>query len=240
MIVARGLVKAFGSRMVLDRLDFEVPAGSITAFVGPNGSGKTTLNKALLGLVRLDAGRVTINGQPVNGDVATRRQLGYMPQRACFPEQLAGHEVLALLRSIRAAEADYDGRVCNALGLHSFLDKPVRVLSGGQRQRLSAACALVFRPAALLLDEPTAGLDPLSAAVFKNLVREARDRGAAVLVTSHILSEVAELADRVIVLLDGRARFEGSLATLAARDAAGSLEGAVLDLLASSATAPAA
>ena len=136
-----------------------------------------------------------------------------MPQGAPFPENLTGREVLALVQSLRPGDA-IDDDLAHRFQLDAALDKPVRLLSGGTRQKLNAALAFWFRPALLVLDEPTAGLDPLASGVFKEKVQHAADGGATVLLTSHVMGEVEELADDVLFLLDGQVRFQGTMEDL--------------------------
>ena len=235
MIVASGVAKRFGASRVLHDVTCTVPAGSVTAVIGPNGAGKTTFNKCVLGLVRPDVGTLTVAGRPVGPDASYRTPLGYMPQLPRFPENLTGGDVLALMHTLRGPSALRDEAPLDELDVAPLLARPVRTMSGGQRQRLNAALAFLFTPAVLILDEPTAGLDPLSAATLKRHVRRVRDRGAAVLITSHILSELLEVADRVVVMLDGTVRHEGPLAALAADP--GGAEAAMLRLLAGTAGA---
>jgi Cu-processing system ATP-binding protein len=208
-----GVRKRFDRLTVLDGVDATLSAGRVTAIVGPNASGKSTLIKCILGLVRPDAGTITVLGAVVGADPAYRRRIGYMPQGAPFPENLTGREVLALIQSLRPGDATDDDLV-HRFQLGEALDKPVRFLSGGTRQKLNAAVAFWFRPALLILDEPTAGLDPLSNGVFKEKVQEAADAGATVLLTSHLMSEVEELADDIVFLLDGVVRFQGTMEEL--------------------------
>lgn len=215
LVEVRGLCKRFGALEVLRDVDLRFRRGRVTAVVGPNASGKTTLVKSLLGLVRPDAGEVVFDGAAVApGDVAHRARVGYMPQRAAFPENLTGREVLAMLADLRAAEGAPDDALVEALGLAGELDKPVRTLSGGTRQKLSAAVAFRFRPDLVVLDEPTAGLDPVASGVLQDAVRDARARGVTLVLTSHIVSELEALADDVVFLFGGRPAFVGSLAEL--------------------------
>jgi Cu-processing system ATP-binding protein len=208
-----GVRKRFGGLTVLDGVDATLGAGRVTAIVGPNASGKSTLIKCILGLVHPDAGTITVLGAVAGEDPTYRRQIGYMPQGAPFPENLTGREVLALIQSLRLGDATDDDLV-HRFQLGAALDKPVRFLSGGTRQKLNAAVAFWFRPALLILDEPTAGLDPLSNGVFKEKVQEAADAGATVLLTSHLMGEVEELADDILFLLDGAVRFQGTMEDL--------------------------
>jgi Cu-processing system ATP-binding protein len=231
VVEARGVTKRFGKLEVLRGVDLEVPAGRITGLVGPNASGKSTFIKTVLGLVRPDSGHLTVLGQPVNGDERYRNGLGYMPQDARFPENLTGREVLEMVRDLRDPAQTQDVELLGLFGLDTELGKPVRALSGGTRQKLSAAIAFLFCPTLLVLDEPTAGLDPIASGLFKDKLRAARARGASVLLASHTLSELEELADDVVFLLDGRIRFHGPMADLMRVTGFARLEKAIATLM---------
>lgn len=229
----RRLSKHFGPRAVLDAVDLVVRPGRVTAIVGPNAAGKTTLIKAILGLVRPDrhAGRIEVDGMHVNGDPRYRERIGYMPQAAQFPGELTGRELLGFLRALRGRTTDLDDELLREFALGDALTKPVRTLSGGTRQKLNAIAAFLFRPALVILDEPTVGLDPVAAGVLKDKVRRSTAEGMTVVLTSHILSEVEELADDVVVLVEGTIRFAGPLGALRERTGQTTLERAVARLL---------
>lgn len=231
MIEIRGIEKSFGRLQVLRDVHLKLQPGKVTAIAGPNASGKTTLIKILLGLVRADAGSVSINGTSLNGDCSYRRQVGYMPQYAQFPENLTGGDVLAMVRDLRGGVGQADEELVAALELEDQLEKPLRTLSGGTRQKVSAVLAFLFKPSLLVLDEPTAGLDPVSSGRLKDKIRRERDRGRLVLLTTHILSEIEELADHLVFLLEGRIYFDGSLAELRERTGESQLERAVARLM---------
>lgn len=230
-ISARGVSKRFGRLDVLRQVNLDIPAGRITGLVGPNAAGKSTFIKSVLGLVRPDAGELEVLGQLVNGDERYRSRIGYMPQAAHFPENLSGAEVLAMLRDLRGAGAASDTALLDGFDLGSQLDKPIRTLSGGTRQKLSAALAFLFRPDLLILDEPTAGLDPIASGIFKEQLATVRERGASILLASHTLSELEALADDIVFLLDGRIRFHGPVAQLMERTGFANLERAVAALM---------
>jgi Cu-processing system ATP-binding protein len=230
MIVATGLRKRFGAVEVLRGVDLRIARGRITAIVGPNGAGKTTFIKALLGLTRPDSGTLTFDGAPIAGDDAYRAHIGYMPQIARFPENLTGRELLALLRDLRS-DPPVDERLLEQFALDDALDKPLRVLSGGTRQKINAAAAFLFAPSCYVLDEPTAGLDPIAAGVLKRRIHAERVAGRTVILTSHIMSEIDELADDVVFLLDGRVAFTGELAALKRSAGHDHLERAIAELM---------
>ncbi len=231
MITIRNLTKRFGKLPVLKGLDLEIPAGSVTSIVGPNGAGKTTLVKCLLGLTRPNTGEIDVLGHRLNGDWSYRKHIGYMPQQAHFPENLTGSEIIRMIADIRGASVDEREPLIGDLGLESELDKPFQTLSGGTRQKISAVVAFLFRPQLLILDEPTAGLDPVASSVLKDRILEERAAGRTVILTSHIMTEVEELSDRIVFLLDGRVRFEGEVAALKEETGQPQLERAVARLL---------
>ena len=226
-----GVSKRFGKLAVLDGLDLSIRPGRVTAVVGPNAAGKTTLIKILLGLTHPDAGQVLLDGAPVAGDGAYRARIGYMPQIARFPENLSGRDLLSLLTKLRGAGTATDESLIGELGLDAQLDKPLRTLSGGTRQKVNAVMALLFAPEVLILDEPTAGLDPIASSILKDRVLLERSRGRTVIIASHIMSELEELADDVAFLLDGRIRFSGPLEELRRRTRQSSLERAIAQLM---------
>lgn len=227
----RGVVKRFGRRLVLDHLDATFPAGRITGLVGPNGAGKTTLLKLLLGLVRADAGSLEILGHPLDGTPGYRARIGYMAQSPRFAEHLTGRELVALVRDLRGATGPVDETLLDWFAGTPALDQRVAVLSGGTRQKLNAALAFLFRPQVLILDEPTAGLDPVASRRLKDQILAARDRGVTVILSSHLAGELEELADHLVFVLDGRTRFEGSPRELARATGHTTLEGGLATLM---------
>ena len=222
MITVNGLEKRYGAQQVLRGVDVAVRRGSVTAVVGPNGAGKTTLIKSILGLVHPDAGVIRVDGALVGEDCSYRARIGYMPQIARYPHNLSARELLAMLSDLRRATpaADptpRDETLIDQLLLRDQLDKPLRTLSGGTRQKVNAVAAFLFRPDLLILDEPTAGLDPAASALLKDRILAERAAGRTVIVTSHFMSELEELATDVVFLLDGMVRYTGPLDELLLR-----------------------
>jgi Cu-processing system ATP-binding protein len=228
---ARGIGKRFGPLQVLRDVDACFRPGRITAILGPNGAGKTTLLKMILGLVRPDEGTVTLGERTVNGEADYRRDVGYMPQLPRFPENLTGWELTAMLDDLRDFAGPGDETLLDAFDLRAEMEKPFRTLSGGNRQKLNASLALRYGARVLVLDEPTAGLDPVAARVLKERVRTERERGCTVLLTSHELGQLQAMADDVVFLLDGEVRFEGEVAELLAATGHADLEGAIASLI---------
>lgn len=230
-VTAAGVSKRFGKVQVLRGVDLALKASRITAIVGPNGAGKSTLIKIILGLIRADAGAIALDGIPVGRDPRYRARIGFMPQSARFPENLTGLEVVAMLRDLRGNAVPEDDELFGTFGLASEMGKPVRTLSGGTRQKLNAAVAFMFRPALLILDEPTAGLDPVATGILKAKILRAREGGTSVILSTHVLSELEELVDDVVLLLEGRVEFEGSLRHLRESTGEARLERAVAVLM---------
>ncbi len=230
MIDLRGIRKHYGRVAALAGVDLELRPGEVVGLVGPNGAGKTTLLKVLLGLVRPDAGELRVDGVPTRPGPAFRATLGYMPQVAAFPGNLTGAEVLRLLAALRRNPVPVDGLV-DRLRLAGELGRPVALLSEGTRQKLSAVVAFAFAPALLVLDEPTAGLDPLAATVLKDAILAERARGRMLLISSHVMAEFEELCDRVVFLADGCVRFSGRPGELSASTGQLTLERAIAALM---------
>jgi len=235
MIELRGLVKRYGKLPVLQGIDLRVRRGRVTAIVGPNGAGKTTLIKSVLGLARPDGGSILFDGVALNGDPSYRARIGYMPQIARFPDNLCGAELLALLKELRCGggcdPSTVDEELIDRFRLAPQLDRPLRTLSGGTRQKVNAVMAFLFRPDLLILDEPTAGLDPVASSVLKDRIHAERRAGRTVVLTSHIMSELEELADDVAFLLDGSLRFAGPLADLKRSTRQANLERAIAQMM---------
>lgn len=231
MITIQGLRKAFGDRTVLDDLNLEIPPGQATGIVGPNGAGKTTMIKHILGLVKPDQGTITVNGTRLNGTSAYRNQIGYMPQMARYPENMRVRELLDFIKEIRDTETTSEERLIDIFELQEELEKPLRVLSGGNRQKVGATLALMFNPQIIILDEPTAGLDPRSSVRFKKLILEEKEKGKTILLTTHIMSEIEELADYLVFLVEGKVRYHGPMSELMANKKEERLEGAVAKMM---------
>lgn len=224
--------KHYGARAVLNGVSLELTAGKITGLVGPNGCGKTTLIKCLLGLVIPDGGDIQLDGVSTLSGWEYRRHIGYMPQNPDFPSNLSIRELLNLLEDIRGEKAPLRDELIRLFGVASDLNRPFGVLSGGTKQKVATIAAFMFQPRVLILDEPTVGLDPISAIEFKNLTRKMANQGSAILLVSHIMSEMEQLADQLVFMLDGNVSFHGSAAELRARGGnSQNLEGAIVDLL---------
>lgn len=231
IVKLEGIRKSFGHLEVLKSIDLAFGRGLVTAVVGHNGSGKTTLIKSILGLVRPDAGSVWFDGRMVSGESDYRDRIGYMAQSVRFPDNLSASDLFAMLEDLRGRVPPDKERLIAAFSLGSELRKPLRLLSGGTRQKVSAVMAFMFRAELLILDEPTAGLDPVSSSVLKDRIEEERKRGRTFILTSHIMSEIEELADVVVFLQDGKIRYEGDVASIRLSTGEVNLERAIAQLM---------
>lgn len=223
MITVSQLSKRFRQHQVLNNLTLNFPTGTVTAIIGPNGSGKTTLMKCILGLVTPNNGTIDVD----------RLGLGYMAQIARYPENLTAREVIEMIAALHPDRKPVETQqLIERFELPQHLDKPMRALSGGTRQKVGAVIAMMFGPTSLLLDEPTAGLDPIASERLKERIAEFRNSGTTVLITSHILSEIQELADRVVYLHEGNVLYDGDVATLLASTGASNLSKAIAEMMA--------
>lgn len=216
MIRYEGFTKRFGTLTAVEALELEVREGETLALIGPNGSGKSTTLKSALGLVTPTSGRVLVGGVDAGAaGRSARARLGYLPQRLSFPEGCTAREAMVFYAKLRGADPRTVEPLLDRVGLAGAADRVAERFSGGMKQRLGIAVALLAAPAALVLDEPTAALDPSGSLDVRDLVAEIRAEGTTVLLSSHDLAEVAALADRVAVFVEGRLAALGSPSELA-------------------------
>lgn len=212
MIEVKNLTKKFGKLVALDDVTLSLQNGQSISLIGPNGSGKTTFIKSLLGLVVANKGTIYFNGTNISGDCNYRNQIGYMPQIGRFPENIRIDQLFEMVRDIRKSHGlKEDHELIETYGLDKMKDKTMRTLSGGTRQKVSACLAFLFNPPVIILDEPTAGLDPLSAEQLKDKIREEKNKGKLILITSHILSDLDDITSEVIYMQDGNLLFHKSI-----------------------------
>ncbi len=213
---ARGLVKRYGTTTALDGVDLEVPPAGVVALLGPNGAGKTTTVEICAGLMRPDAGEVSVLGHDPASE-AVRARIGTMPQGGgAYPGVRAG-EMLRVVAACAARPLDPEW-LLDVLGLSGRTRIPYKRLSGGEQQRLALACAVVGRPELVFLDEPTAGMDPQARHLVWRLVAALRRDGVSVLLTTHLMEEAEALADDVVIIDHGGVVAQGSPAQLTAGD----------------------
>jgi len=231
MININKLSKSYGKLTVLNEIDLHIRPGVVTAILGPNGAGKTTLIKSILGLVKPDKGTIKVGDTMINGDADYRKQIGYMPQLARYPENLSVCEIVEMIRDIRQFNGKEDNELIHDFVLEKEWSKSFKTLSGGNRQKVSAVLAFLFNPSILFLDEPTAGLDPISSSKLKDKILMAKNQGRTIILTSHVLSEVHELSDHVVYLLDGKVRFEETIPVLLQSTGQATLERAIATII---------
>jgi ABC-2 type transport system ATP-binding protein len=218
-IVVADLTKTYGTLRAVDGLNFTVEPGTITGFLGPNGAGKTTTLRMLLGLITPDAGTATISGHPYRALPAPNDQVGALLEASGFHPARSGRNHLRIYGTVNGYPPERADQVLELVGLADVGRRPVRGYSLGMRQRLALATALLGDPRVLILDEPANGLDPEGIAWLRRLLRSLADEGRTVLVSSHVLSEVQQLVDHVVILHRGRLVRQGALSELADRQA---------------------
>ena len=208
MIRIEHINKKFRKLVALDDINAQFDKGQVISLIGPNGSGKTTLIKSILGMVKADSGKIFFNDELINGDPSYRSQIGYMPQIGRYPDNMKVGQLFKMLKNIRNVSEDkVDEELIDKFGLKQIFDKSMRTLSGGTRQKVSAALAFLFNPGVLILDEPTAGLDPLSSEILKEKILKEKSKNKLILITSHILSDLDELTTHIMYLQEGKLEF---------------------------------
>lgn len=206
--------KSFGKLAVLKDVSLTFEAGKSYALIGPNGSGKTTLIKSVLGMVLPSTGVISVNGKDIKGDDQYRKWIGYMPQIGRYPDNLTIGQLIDMMKNVRDEVTDVDEELIDAFKLYKLYGKPMRTLSGGTRQKVSAALAFLFKAPILILDEPTAGLDPISSELLKEKILNEKRKGKLVIITSHILSDLDELATDLVYLFEGQVQYSNLVEVL--------------------------
>jgi len=217
MIIATNVSKSFGKLKVLDNISATCNRSQCIALIGPNGSGKTTFIKCLLGMVVPDSGFITFNDKNIIHDWQYRANIGYMPQIGRYPDNMTIAQVLDMMKDIRKSkDQQLDEDLINEFNLNMLMNKRMSTLSGGTRQKVSASLAFLFNPDVLILDEPTAGLDPLAAEILKEKITAEKKKGKLILITSHILSDLEDMITEIIYMQEGGLRFHKSFEELRA------------------------
>jgi Cu-processing system ATP-binding protein len=215
MIRIENLYKKFRKLQVLDNISATFERGQVVSLIGPNGSGKTTLIKSILGMVKPDAGKIYVDGQLINGNPSYREKIGYMPQIGRYPDNMRIGQLFKMLQNIRSIpDEKLNKSLLNQFELEKIFDKPMRTLSGGTRQKVSAALSFLFDPPILILDEPTAGLDPLASELLKEKIIEEKKKNKLILITSHILSDLDEFTTHIMYMQEGKMQFFKDLESL--------------------------
>lgn len=215
MISIAGINKAFGKFEVLKNINLDLGGDNIIALIGANACGKTTLIKSILGMVIPDSGKISVNGMDISNQWEYRKLIGYMPQIGRYPENMRVAQVLEMITDLRCnGTQNLDKELYEGFKLKDILDKKMGTLSGGTRQKVSAHLAFLFNSPILILDEPTAGLDPLSSFLLKEKIRIEKEKGKLILITSHILSELDDIVSQIIYMEEGEVIFDKSIQQL--------------------------
>ncbi len=214
MIEIKKCSKKFGKQEVLQNINLSFHKGECIALIGPNGCGKTTLIKSILGMVIPDSGSIEFNNKSIFGDYLYRENIGYMPQIGRYPDNMTIGQIVEMIKKIRNSDQALDEDLINAFELEKMFLKQMRTLSGGTTQKVSAALAFLFNPEVLILDEPTAGLDPLASEILKEKIIREKEKGKLILITSHLLSELDDLVTEIIFMQDGKVHFHKKVADL--------------------------
>ncbi len=231
MIEVKNITKNFGKLKALDDLNMQLDKGECIALIGPNGCGKTTLIKSILGMVVPDKGDIIFNGKNIKNDNDYRRHIGYMPQIGRYPENMTIGQVVDMIKGIRKNESVQDNDLYERFELAGMLHKKMRTLSGGTTQKVSATLAFLFKPQVLILDEPTAGLDPIASEALKEKILEAKSRGCLILITSHLLSELEDMVSRVVFMQEGKLILHKSVTELKTATGQDSIARSIVHLL---------
>ncbi|MBS1533760.1 MAG: ABC transporter ATP-binding protein [Bacteroidetes bacterium] len=231
MIQIKNITKKFGKLTVLDQVNLNFQAGQCIALIGPNGCGKTTLIKSVLGMVLPDSGSIEYHKKPIAREHQYRANIGYMPQIGRYPDHMTIGQIIEMIKKVRNQWTDLDQELIEAFGLEKMFDKPMRTLSGGTTQKVSAVLAFLFNPEILILDEPTAGLDPLASEILKEKIIKEKQRGKLILITSHLLNELDDLITEIIFMQDGSVQFHEKNNTLKQRTGEEKISKAIAKIL---------
>ena len=231
MISVKDLYKRFGKNQVLKGVDVDIEQGGIFAILGPNGSGKTTFIKCILGMVLPNSGTIEIEGRKIKRDWKYRSKIDYLPQIANFPPNLTVEELIRMIKDLRNDRTSDDQRLIELFKLEPFIKKKLGSLSGGTKQKVNIVLTFMFDSPLIILDEPTSGLDPISLIRLKDLITSEKEKGKTILITSHIMSFVEEVAKDIVFLLEGKIYFKGSIVQLKEKTGQPDFEHAIATLL---------
>lgn len=210
MIELINISKSFGKTQALRNVSLHLKSNHCVGLIGPNACGKTTIIKSILSMVVPDSGHIYVNGSDIKGNVMYKQAIGYMPQIGRYPENMTVSEVINMVRDIRNFNGVEDKQLYEAFGIDNFASKKMRTLSGGTTQKVSATLAFLFDPQILILDEPTAGLDPMSSEILRQKIISERSKGKLVMITSHLLSELDDMLTDVVFMQEAEVLFNKS------------------------------
>ncbi len=231
MIQIEKISKKFRKLRVLNSIDLHLNKGECIALIGPNGCGKTTLIKIILGMVIPDFGNIWVNNQSILKGEQYKKQIGYMPQIGKYPQNMTIGQIIDMIKGIRNSNNELDFDLYYAYQMDSLIDKKMSTLSGGTMQKVSAVLAFMFNPAILILDEPTAGLDPIAAEILKQKIILEKQKGKLIIITSHLLSELDDMASELIFMQEGNIVFHQSVSALKSSTQTEKISDAILNIL---------
>lgn len=215
MIEVQNLTKKFDRFTALENLNLSFTDGKSIALIGPNGCGKTTLIKSILGLNVIETGDILVDGKSVKDDYLYRREIGYMPQIGRYPENMTIGQTIKMIKDTRKiSETDLDTELLESFELEKMFEKKMGNLSGGTTQKVSAVLAFMFDPKIIILDEPTAGLDPLSSEILKEKIIKEKNKGKLIIITSHLLSELDDMVSEIVFINEGKVIVQQSVTDL--------------------------
>lgn len=214
MIKIQNISKTYNKISALNNVSVNLFPSQSIALIGPNGSGKSTLMKCILGLVFPDKGTIEVLGEKITFTGNYRKKIGYMPQIVRFPDNMRVRQLFDMMQDIRNDKINIDNELVDQFEIDAFINKSLGSLSGGMKQKVNAALAFMFNPDILILDEPTAGLDPLSAELLKEKIKKEKEKGKLIIISSHILADLEEITTHVVYLIDGELEFFKSMESL--------------------------
>lgn len=231
MIEIKDIAKKFGKLSVLNDINLCLSKGECIALIGPNGCGKTTLIKSILGMVLPNKGEILFQQKSIFKDIAYRSRIGYMPQIGRYPENMSIGQIINMVKAIRNSNEALDTDLFEQFEIEKLLHKNMNTLSGGTTQKVSATLAFLFNPDVLILDEPTAGLDPLASEILKEKIIKERSKGKLILITSHLLSELDGLVSEIIFMQEGSLVFHKSVDELKIETQVDKISQAIIHIL---------
>lgn len=203
MIRIENISKKYQKNEVLKNVSAEFKASECIALIGPNGCGKTTLIKSILGMVIPNSGTIYFNNETITNKINYRNEIGYMPQIGRYPENMSIGQIFDMMKELRQNHANLDEELYQEYKLKNIIDKRMRTLSGGTTQKVSAALAFMFKPSVYILDEPTAGLDPIASEILKEKMLREKANSKLILITSHLLSDLDDLISEIVFMQEG-------------------------------------
>lgn len=232
MIEIQNLYKHFGKFCALKDINLHFKEGESIALIGPNGCGKTTLMKSVLGLNVVEKGKLIVEGKNVSEDFNYRNNIGYMPQIGRYPENMTIGQTIKMIQDIRKFSKDkLDTELLQAFELEKIYHKKMGTLSGGTTQKVSAVLAFMFDPKIIILDEPTAGLDPLASEILKSKIIKEKDKGKLIIITSHLLSELDDIITQIVFMNEGQILVHQSVDELRERTGTTKISDAIVSIL---------